>query len=344
MRSLDENIKKRLQRYYELKRTIAEKKHAQYLEGLYQDYPEIKDFENKRTEYSLNKIRANIKRENQKVQYYTEQILEIDQQLNIFLQENNIPLDYEKIKYECSFCQDTGWYHNDYCVCTEAALKILNQQDNPFAPPENMVFSAFDASIFSDKREKEFFCGNISPNEAIKGIKKMFTVFIDNFDQNFKNFYLFGSPGTGKTFMMACVANALREKGINVIFIKAVQLFEIMAKRRILLNSFNPDPVEQDTVRRIIDLIWKSEILCIDDLGLGAKGISNTYADFIALLDERLNSGLSTLITSNLKPKELANEYDERIGSRITGNYDLTPFEGKDVRREMAQTRKNKRP
>ena len=333
------NIKKRLQRYYEIKRTNAEQDHEEYLRLLYQKHPKLQEFDQKRMELSLDKIKASVRNNEKQVNYFSNEINKLDQQLADFLLENDIPSDYELITYTCSFCQDTGWYEDEHCVCINEALKVLNKQDNLFAPPENMVFATFNADLFSGKREKEYFSGKISPQEAIQGMRNIFGDFVDQFEQSSKSFFLFGSPGTGKTFMMASVANALREKGVNVIFLKAVRLFEIMAQRRTLLNSFKPDPVEQDTVKHFLSLIQNAEFLCIDDLGLEAR-LLNTYADFIVLLDERINKNLSTMITSNLRPKELADEYDERISSRIIGSYDLNLFEGRDIRKEIAKNRK----
>ena len=39
------------------------------------------------------------------------------------LTENNIPLDYLDIKYECSYCEDTGYLKNgDKCHCLKQKL------------------------------------------------------------------------------------------------------------------------------------------------------------------------------------------------------------------------------
>jgi hypothetical protein len=47
----------------------------------------------------------------------------------------------------------------------------------------------------------------------------------------------------------------------------------------------------------------------------------------------RQNKGLSTIISTNLSPKDLAERYDGRIYSRIAGNdYQILAFYGRDHR------------
>ena len=60
------------------------------------------------------------------------------------------------------------------------------------------------------------------------------------------------------------------------------------------------------------------------------------------LLNTRLNQGLSTLINTNLSPKELVERYDRRITSRILGEFTLFTLEGRDVRMQKLNETTNK--
>lgn len=334
MRNFDQYTKKRLNHYYELLRQKAERIRDHRVNSIYQAYPEIKELENKKIQAGIGQIRNKI---NGFVEKNTLDLAEIDQELIKMLNLHNIPLNYMEPDYNCKICQDRGWVGNNYCSCVDRVLIEINQQDNLYLPVPGQTFANFDLSVFSKQKNPVFFQGQLSPQEAMRGLRTIAKRYVDKFRDNPENLYLFGTTGTGKTFLMSCIANELSNKGVNLVFIKAVKLFELMAQRRILLNSFSPDPEEQDLVNRKFDLINKTGLLCIDDIGLEAKGLLNTYSDLIVLLDDRYNANLPVIMTSNLKPSELAEDYDERIQSRITGNYQLLMFEGPDIRTRTAK-------
>jgi hypothetical protein len=56
-----------------------------------------------------------------------------------------------------------------------------------------------------------------------------------------RDLLLVGSPGTGKTFMAACIANELIAHGRSVLYLPAPVLFERLANHRTLSASFRPD-------------------------------------------------------------------------------------------------------
>ncbi|MGB4609579.1 MAG: ATP-binding protein [Saccharofermentanales bacterium] len=336
MRNFDQYTKKRLNRYYELLRQKAERVRDHKVNSIYQAYPEIEDLENKKIQAGIARIRNKI---SGVAEHNSFELAEIDRKLKSILIANNIPLDYLEPEYQCKICRDRGWVDGDYCSCVDRALIETNQQSNLYLPAPDQTFANFDLNVFSRQKNPVFFQGQLSPQEAMRGLRTIAKRYVDKFHDNPENLYLFGTTGTGKTFLMSCIANELSKRGVNPVFIKAVKLFELMAQRRTLLNTFSPDPEEQDLVNRKFDLINKTELLCIDDIGLEAKGLLNTYSDLIVLLDDRYNANLPVIMTSNLKPSELAEDYDERIQSRITGNFQLLMFEGSDIRTRTARGR-----
>ncbi len=338
-RYLDQNTKRELKRYYDLLRTQAEKDHADNLARLYERFPELKEFDEKRTALNLAVFRAELIPDSDQVKTLAEDLAELDQQKNRFLQEHDIPGNYQEIKYHCPICSDRGWVDHDYCRCSKKIILDLNRQGNSFAPPRDLKFQNFRADIFSDQKKSQFFQGKISPRMAINGIKEWLINYCRNFEHEKSNLYFFGTPGTGKTFMMASVANQLIEQGYYVVYLDADELFKRFAEHRILLNSFEPDPVKMDISNGIMDLLRHCDLLCIDDLGIQGKGLINAKSDLISLINQRYEDHLPIIMTSNLTPRDLGEEYDARIRSRITGNYELTIFEGEDIRKRIARAK-----
>ena len=60
------------------------------------------------------------------------------------------------------------------------------------------------------------------------------------------------------------------------------------------------------------------------------------YAELLNILDTRISNDMrrpcKTIIATNIDLRKLFEYYDERIVSRITGNFDIYRFAGDDIR------------
>jgi DNA replication protein DnaC len=76
------------------------------------------------------------------------------------------------------------------------------------------------------------------------------------------------------------------------------------------------------------------DVLMIDDLGSEPLMQNVTVEQLFNLLNERLDKGLSTVISTNLTMEELQGRYTERIASRLRdkNNWKVITLEGKDIR------------
>ena len=130
---------------------------------------------------------------------------------------------------------------------------------------------------------------------------------------------LWGSVGTGKSFIAACIANALLEQGIPVLITNFSKILNQMGgmysdERYQYIASFSHYP-----------------LLIIDDLG--TEYTNNFIASqFFTCINERLLNSRSTIISTNLSLDTLADLYTERSFSRITSNYIMLKLIGDDIR------------
>ena len=74
------------------------------------------------------------------------------------------------------------------------------------------------------------------------------------------------------------------------------------------------------------------DLLIIDDLG---TEMNSTFVQsaLYQLINGRLLTGKSTVISTNLDPEELGRRYGAPLLSRLEGEYQLLPFVGTDIRR-----------
>jgi len=112
-----------------------------------------------------------------------------------------------------------------------------------------------------------------------------------------------GSVGTGKTYIAACIANALTARKIPVL---------MTSFSRILGSLPGPASGEQTA---FIDDLMRYQLLILDDLGVERE---TPYAMELVyrIIDSRCRSGKPMIITTNLTMEELENP-DSREKMRI---------------------------
>ena len=89
------------------------------------------------------------------------------------------------------------------------------------------------------------------------------------------------------------------------------------------------------TSNDVINTINTVDLLIIDDLGTESKN-NIKLTELFNILNSRLlnqnNKITQTIISTNLSLQDLYNTYEERILSRIIGNYEACYFFGDDIR------------
>lgn len=118
---------------------------------------------------------------------------------------------------------------------------------------------------------------------------------------------LWGDVGTGKSFLAACIANALLEKGVPV----------LMTNFSKILNQMGA--MYSDERYRYSASFNRFSLLIIDDLGI-ERNTEYALEQVYAVIDERYKTGLPLIITTNLTISQLRNPEDvahARIYSRV---------------------------
>jgi len=114
---------------------------------------------------------------------------------------------------------------------------------------------------------------------------------------------LWGSVGTGKTYIAACIANALLDQKVPVL---------MTSFGRILGSLPGPTSGEQTDA---IDQLMQCPLLILDDLGV-ERETAYTSELVYHIIDARYRSGRPMVITTNLTMEELENP-DTREKMRI---------------------------
>ena len=318
---------------YEQKRRKAEMELEQRRSKLQQEFPQLEEIENRINELSIKKSKS-ILNNRKDIEIFNIEIEQLKQKRNKFIEEKNIREKYLKPQYECEICKDTGYidgenYKKIMCSCLSQRLLNIEYNNSNLSNIKNNNFQNFNLELFSDEVNLEKYKIKCSPKENMKNIKIACERFIKNFDDlNEKNILFIGNTGLGKTYLSNCIANELIKNGKTVLYQTAPVLLET-----IIDNKFNKykNQKSDEFYKKILDV----DLLIIDDLGTESVN-SLTISELFTIINTRIlnlnNKSTKTIISTNLSGKQIFKIYEERIGSRIAGYYNIYQFFGDDLR------------
>ena len=142
-----------------------------------------------------------------------------------------------------------------------------------------------------------------------------------------KIYYLQEIQVYGKTFMSNCIAQELLKTGKTVLYQTAPVLLESVIDYKMSR--------QKETFHHFYQSVLHVDLLIIDDLGTESLNTMKLSELFTILNTRILNLNhriTKTIISTNLNIKDIFNNYEERIGSRIAGYYDIYHFFGDDLR------------
>ncbi|MBO5868652.1 MAG: ATP-binding protein [Oscillospiraceae bacterium] len=219
----------------------------------------------------------------------------------------------------CPTCGGSGYLGSNMCrclhkICSTEQRKSLRRLCTGYERFEN-----FNLEYYSDRIDREF---GASHRQIMQRTFERCRQYAENFRLGAPNLLFNGGTGLGKTFLSACIAEVLTDKGYSVAYESAPQLFAKLEK-----NRFNPS----EETRKEVESYMNCDLLIIDDLGTEMPS-SFVTAALYSLLNDRLLENKSMLISTNLIAEELAERYSGQIASRLQGNFKVMTFVGEDVR------------
>lgn len=226
-----------------------------------------------------------------------------------------LPEDYTEPHYKCALCRDSGATERGVCDCLRRRLTLAAFEESGIGSLiRRQSFDNFSLDYYRDSEETF---------SRMKQNLERCRSFSENFrEESGENLLMLGGTGLGKTHLSTAIARRVIERGFDVVYDSAQNI----------LSTFEEEQFRsRDAIGERTGRYFSCDLLIIDDLGV-EMNTQFTASCIYNLINTRLNRSRSTVISTNLTQSELRERYNDRIFSRLFGEFTPVLFVGRDVR------------
>ncbi len=220
----------------------------------------------------------------------------------------------------CVHCDGNGYVGSTMCECLAELCRQEQKKELTLLSGGKENFSQFKLEYYSDAYDPRL---GISPRAVMAKTLQTWRSFAAEFGEKSENLLFSGGTGLGKTFLSACIARSVADRGFSVVYETASRMFSQMERAR-----FSGD----EEARRETEKYTQCDLMIIDDLGTEMGGQFTTAALY-SVINDRLLRKKATIISTNLNTKDIEERYSTQIASRLLGSYQRVAFVGEDIRR-----------
>ena len=219
----------------------------------------------------------------------------------------------------CEICGGNGYVGANMCECLRELCRQEQKKELTFLNVGREAFEQFRLDYYPDQVDAKWGVNiRMVMEKNFQHIRK----YAMSFTMESGNLLFSGGTGLGKTFLSACVARCVTDRGFSVVYESASHLFSKLERAKFA-------PSEENT--REVMKYYACDLLIIDDLGTELPGQFVTAALY-NLVNDRLIEKKPMLVSTNLNIDEIRKRYSPQIASRFEGNFRGITFVGEDIR------------
>ncbi len=219
----------------------------------------------------------------------------------------------------CDRCGGHGYVGSNMCECLAELCRQEQKKELSLLSGGKESFHQFRLDYYPDRIDPKI---GFSPRQVMERNFRTCRSYAMTFSPASGNLLFIGGTGLGKTFLSACIARAVADRGCSVVYETASHLFTKLERAK-----FNGD----EDARKEQDKFLSCDLLIVDDLGTEMPGQFVTAALY-SLINDRLLSGKPMVISTNLNIDEIRRRYSPQIASRLEGSFNRLTFLGEDIR------------
>ena len=213
------------------------------------------------------------------------------------------------------------------CLC-KCMAEQRDKEENERKQREHMTKVMSNRAVGFPDRELQActFAADDGGSPAIAEAMKAYVENFREFRKRGKGLLLYGDVGTGKTFLAACVVNALIDKGYPC----------LMTNFSRLNNKISG---MWDGKQEYIDSLSEFALVAIDDLGV-ERDSEYMNEQVTTIIDGLYRAGVPMIITTNYTPKQLTEVKDirkRRVFDRMLERCHPVKVDGESRRKEQGR-------
>ena len=219
----------------------------------------------------------------------------------------------------CPQCGGNGYVGAARCECLKELCRQEQKKELTFLNVGRETFDQFRLDYYPDKTDARL---GVNIRSIMEKTFQTCRKYAHTFTEKSGNLLFSGDTGLGKTFLSACIARTVADRGYSVVYESAGHLFAKLERAK-----FSGDEEAREETKKYT----MCDLLIIDDLGTEMPGQFVNSALY-NLVNDRLMAGKPMIISTNLNTDDILKRYSPQIVSRLRGSFMRVAFLGEDIR------------
>ena len=219
----------------------------------------------------------------------------------------------------CTVCGGSGYVGSNMCECLRELCRQEQKKELTFLSAGKDRFEQFSLDYYPDRLDPVM---KVNVRSLMERNLQMCRRYAATFSEKSPNLLFSGDTGLGKTFLSACIARVVADRGYSVVYESASHLFGKLERAKF----YNDEQARKDSQR-----YTDCDLLIVDDLGTEMPSQFTTSALY-TLINDRILYGRPMILSTNLNTEDFSRRYSSQVASRLNGNFQRIPFLGEDIR------------
>ena len=219
----------------------------------------------------------------------------------------------------CTHCGGSGYVGANMCECLRELCRQEQKKELTLLNVGRESFDQFRLDYYPDAIDPQW---NVNIRAVMEKTFRTCQRYAMTFHQESGNLLFSGDTGLVKTFLSACIARTVADRGFSVVYESAGHLFTKMERAK-----FDNDPVAREEIKKYN----ACDLLIVDDLGTEMPSQFVTSALY-TLINDRILARKAMIISTNLHTEDITRRYSPQIVSRLRGSFTRVAFLGEDIR------------
>ena len=219
----------------------------------------------------------------------------------------------------CTVCGGSGYVGSNMCECLRELCRQEQKKELTFLSAGKDHFEQFSLDYYPDRLDPVM---KVNIRALMERNFQMCRRYAATFTEKSPNLLFSGDTGLGKTFLSACIARVVADRGYSVVYESASHLFAKLERAKF----YNDEDARKESEK-----YTACDLLIVDDLGTEMPGQFTTSALY-TLVNDRILYGKPMILSTNLNTEDFSKRYSSQVASRLNGNFQRIPFLGEDIR------------